>query len=75
MIYLDNAATTRNKPECVYEAFNYYLREVGVSPGRGSYSLGIEASRMLYQSRCAIGGFFGMSDKEKVVFYFGCNTS
>ena len=51
LIYFDNAATTRKKPECVYDSFNYYIREIGTSPGRGSYGLGIEASRMLYQSR------------------------
>lgn len=68
MIYFDNAATTKYKPESVYEAANYYLREIGVSPGRGSYGLGIEASRMLYKSRCAVGKFFGMSRSDKVVF-------
>ena len=68
MIYFDNAATTKYKPESVYEAANYYLREVGVSPGRGSYGLGIEASRMLYKSRCAVGKFFGMSRPDKIVF-------
>lgn len=41
MIYFDNAATTKYKPDEVIEALNYYLREIGVSPGRGSYSLGI----------------------------------
>ena len=51
MIYLDNAATTKYKPEEVYDAFNYFVREVGVSPGRGSYKLGIQASRMLYKAR------------------------
>lgn len=35
MIYFDNAATTKYKPESVYEAANFYLREMGVSPGRG----------------------------------------
>lgn len=68
MIYFDNAATTRYKPEEVYEAANYYLREVGVSPGRGSYSIGIEASRMLYKTRCAVGKYFGMSRPDKVIF-------
>lgn len=68
MIYFDNAATTKYKPESVFEAANYYLREVGVSPGRGSYGLGIEASRMLYKSRCAVGKYFGMSRPDKVVF-------
>ena len=68
MIYFDNSATTKYKPDEVYEAFNYYLREIGVSPGRGSYSLGIEASRMLYKSRCAVGRYFGLTNPEKVVF-------
>ena len=68
MIYFDNAATTKYKPEEVYDAANFYMREVGVSPGRGSYSLGIEASRMLYKTRCAVGKYFGMSRPDKVVF-------
>lgn len=68
MIYFDNAATTKYKPEAVYEAVNFYLREMGVSPGRGSYGLGIEASRMLYKSRCMVGKYFGMSRPDRVVF-------
>jgi len=68
MIYFDNAATTKYKPEEVYDAVSFYLREVGVSPGRGSYSIGIEASRMLYKTRCTVGKYFGMSRPDKVVF-------
>lgn len=68
MIYFDNAATTKNKPEEVYDAVSFYLKEIGVSPGRGSYSIGIEASRMLYKTRCIVGKYFGMSRYDKVVF-------
>lgn len=68
MIYFDNAATTRTKPNEVIEAFNYYVTEIGTSPGRGSYSLGIQASRMLYQSRKTVAKFFGISNPENVVF-------
>ncbi len=68
MIYFDNAATSRKKPEEVYEAFNYYIREVGTSPGRGSYSLAIQASRMLYQSRKTVSSFFGGVNPNNVVF-------
>jgi cysteine desulfurase family protein len=68
MIYLDNAATTKYKPESVFEAFNYYARNVAVSPGRGSYSLGIEASRMLYKTRKVVGNFFGLGKPTNVVF-------
>lgn len=68
MIYFDNAATTKYKPDEVIEALNYYLRDIGVSPGRGSYSLGIEASRMLYRTRTTVGKYFGMTSPENVVF-------
>ena len=68
MIYFDNAATTRMKPKEVLEAFNYYVTEIGTSPGRGSYSLGIQASRMLYQSRKTVAKFFGVDNPENVVF-------
>ena len=68
MIYFDNAATTRVKPKEVLEAFNYYVTEIGTSPGRGSYSLGVQASRMLYQSRKTVAKFFGVGNPENVVF-------
>lgn len=68
MIYLDSAATTKYKPECMYEAFMQYARDIGVSPGRGSYSLGIEASRMLFQSRKTVGTYFGLKVPTNVIF-------
>lgn len=67
MIYLDNAATTKYKPEEVYKAYEYYVRDIGVSPGRGSYQLGIEASRMLYKTRRVVAKYFGM-DEPNVIF-------
>jgi len=68
MIYFDNAATSRPKPECVYKAFEYYIREIGTSPGRGCYDLAIQASRMLYQTRKTVASFFGVDKPDKVVF-------
>lgn len=68
MIYFDNAATSRPKPEVTYNAFDYYVREIGTSPGRGSYELAIQASRMLYQARKTIASFFGASDSSNVIF-------
>lgn len=67
MIYFDNAATTKYKPDEVIAAFEYYVREIGVSPGRGSYQLGIVASRMLYKTRKLVANYFGL-DKANVIF-------
>ena len=68
MIFLDNAATTRQKPEVVHQAFSFYMREIGVTPGRGSYSLAIDASRMLYQARKTTAMFFGAPGPDSVAF-------
>jgi len=68
MIYLDNAATTREKPEIVKQSFMNYINDIGASPGRGSYSLGITASRMLFESRKTIGDYFGLERRSNVIF-------
>lgn len=68
MIYFDNAATTKIKPKAVYDSFMYYAQEIGTSPGRGSYSLGIQASRMLFQCRKTVGTYFGCPQKANVIF-------
>lgn len=68
MIYFDNAATSRPKPDVVTAAFMEYVQCIGTSPGRGSYSLGVSASRLLFQSRKAVTDFFGCSQKTNVVF-------
>lgn len=68
MVYFDNAATTKNKPQEVYNAAFEYMKEIGVSPGRGSYQLGIEASRRLYHTRCQVGRFFGLTESDRVIF-------
>ena len=37
MIYLDNAATTYPKPNCVYETLDYANRNLAFNAGRGAY--------------------------------------
>lgn len=67
-IYLDNAATSHPKPEAVYRETDRSLRELGASPGRGSYRAAIEASRLLLETRLAAASLFGISDAARIVF-------
>ncbi|MBT1075517.1 aminotransferase class V-fold PLP-dependent enzyme [Geobacter grbiciae] len=67
-LYLDNAATSYPKPEPVYEAVSRAMRDVGVSPGRGGYRRGIEASRLLFETRESVAALFGIGDSSRVVF-------
>lgn len=46
-IYLDNAATTFPKPECVYQAMDEIARTGAVNAGRGSYAAGAAGIRVL----------------------------
>lgn len=50
-IYLDNAATTFPKPECVYAQMDRVNRTLAVNAGRGSYKLAQQASRMIEETR------------------------
>ena len=68
LIYLDNAATTFPKPVSVLEKMvETYLR-IGVSPGRGSYDLSVEAEGLVGEVRQKMARFFGAPDPDRVVF-------
>lgn len=68
MIYLDNASTTYPKPETVYKAMDKFLRELGVSPGRGGYESAIRVGKIISETRVRIANFFGGDSPEKVIF-------
>lgn len=67
-LHLDNAATSFPKPEQVYLAVENTMRRVGVSPGRGGYGRGVEASRLVFEAREAVADFFRIADSSRVVF-------
>lgn len=68
MIYLDNAATTWPKPECVYQAVDTCLRTMGANPGRGGHSMARTASMLVYEAREALAKLFGIDDANQLVF-------
>jgi cysteine desulfurase family protein len=67
-IYLDNAATSWPKPECVYKAVEKFNRRIGASPGRGSHSRTVAAGQMLLQTREDLAGLFNIEDSSRIVF-------
>ena len=52
MIYLDNAATTLIKPDCVIEAVCGAMSHMGNS-GRGSHGASLDAARTIYEAQPA----------------------
>ncbi|KAF0220731.1 MAG: hypothetical protein FD174_1055 [Geobacteraceae bacterium] len=67
-VYLDNAATTFPKPESVYKAIEYALREIGVGPGRGGYNRGVEATRLVFEARESLAALFHVRDSSRIIF-------
>lgn len=68
IIYLDNAATTYPKPRQMLDAMTSAYARIGVSPGRGSYDLAVEAEEMVQETRVKVARFFGGSDPDRVIF-------
>lgn len=66
-IYLDNAATTKHKPEAVVRAVTHALSSFG-NVGRGAYGSALEASLTVFDARCAVADLIGLSHPARVAF-------
>lgn len=72
MIYLDNAATTRRKPQPVIDAVVKAMTTMG-NASRGAHDSALEASRAVYETRCKVASLFGCTRPDHVVFT--CNST
>lgn len=68
VIYFDNAATSWPKPASVIEAMKHYIEDIGGSPGRSGHRMSISASRLVEETREAVGRIFNFSDTSRVIF-------
>ena len=67
MIYMDNAATTMQKPKEVAEAICQALSVMG-NAGRGATEGALSASRIIYGAREKLAAFFGAEDASCIAF-------
>ncbi len=72
MIYLDNAATTQRKPQCVIDAVVEAMNTMG-NGGRGAHGTALKASRAVYDTRRKLAELFGCKRPDHVVFT--CNST
>jgi cysteine desulfurase/selenocysteine lyase len=73
LAYLDNAATTFPKPPEVLRGMVEAYARVGVSPGRGSHDLAMQADDIVAGVRARVARFFGAPDPDRVCF--GANAT
>lgn len=67
MIYFDNAATTRVKPQRVIDAVVQAMNTMGNS-GRGVHDASLDASRLIFDTRCKLAEFFGAEAPKQIAF-------
>jgi cysteine desulfurase family protein len=70
VVYLDYAATSAVRPDCVTEAIVRYLRDVGATPGRAGHRRAVQAGRMVLRCRRALAALFNApGDPGRVTFH------
>lgn len=67
MIYMDNAATTMQKPEEVAEAVVRAMNSIG-NAGRGATEASLSASRIIYDTREKLSRFFNAESPKRIAF-------
>lgn len=67
MIYLDNAATSMDRPECVVKAVSAAMTSLG-NVGRGVNEASLSAARVVFGAREKLTALFGGEDPERLCF-------
>ena len=68
VIYLDHAATSWPKPPEVVEAVTNALLHQSANPGRGSHSMAVRSSRVLFEARKRLAKLFRISNPNDIAF-------
>ena len=74
MIYLDNAATTLKKPDCVVDAVTNALCHMGNS-SRGTHDSSLKSARAVFSARLSLAKLFNAPGPEQVVFTQNCTEA
>lgn len=68
LIYLDNAATSFQKPPQVTAAMVDFMEKIGANPGRGGHALAIRAGQVVSQTRERLATLFNVPDPRRIAF-------
>ena len=67
MIYFDNAATSKNKPQIVIDAVINAMQNFGNS-SRGVYDESLSADRVVYETRKKLSKLFNAENPRQIAF-------
>lgn len=74
MIYLDNAATSKFKPKCMFDAMFCQLGD-SANPGRGGHNDSIDCAIKIADAREYLASAAGADDGYELVFTSGCTEA
>ncbi|TCZ75672.1 aminotransferase class V-fold PLP-dependent enzyme [Paenibacillus albiflavus] len=75
MRYLDNAASSWPKPPSVMEAMMNSMNESTAGPGRGSHSMSLKTSRVVFDARKNAAKLFGVRNPNDIAFTMNTTMS
>ncbi len=76
LAYLDHAATSALRPDCVPDAMARFLRECGGTPGRGGHRVAVDAGRVALRCRRALQRVLGLpGDPGRIAFMANATTA
>lgn len=75
MIYLDNAATTFYKPQCVVDAVTECLTKYPFNPNRGNNKFAYPLQQKLYDTRKKLSLLYNNGNENFVAFTSGCTQA
>lgn len=68
VIYLDHAATSWPKPQQVLDAMYHCMQYDAANPGRGSHTMAVRASRVLFDTRKSLAKLFRINNPNDISF-------
>lgn len=68
MLYLDNAATSYEKPKAFYKAMNQATKKYSVNAGRGGHRYSIDGAAGIMSTAEALCELFGIDNPERIAF-------
>ncbi|MFQ5589706.1 MAG: aminotransferase class V-fold PLP-dependent enzyme [Phycisphaerae bacterium] len=75
MIYLDNAATSWPKPQCVLDEMARFLAHDGGSPNRAGHRMAAAAGRIVRDVRYKLARLFNIEDPQRLIHCFNCTDA
>lgn len=71
-MYLDNAATTFPKPECVYQTLDAFMRGSAANPGRSGHRMAVSADQAIAGARLRLARLLNAADARQIIWTANC---